>query len=113
MIVNGTRSRSQNIASAAVSNIVANHRLFRGGTIDDLQGFPEDCQFQEAKEDVDDAKPGYGAAHEVIQDKISKRKRVGQEYVRFPECGPRHEDKEKPNLKTKENKGDGEETVHK
>jgi hypothetical protein len=125
MITNGTCSRSQNVALTPVGDVIADHfidrcalpglhslRSFRSRSVDDLQRFPEDRQFEKSEQNVDDAQPGDGTADEVIKNKIPQRKRVCQQDIRLPQCGPRHEDEEKPYLEAEKNEGDGEETIH-
>jgi hypothetical protein len=87
-------------------------RSFGSRAVNHLQRFPENGQFEKTQENVDDPEPGNGATHEVIQNEIPKWERIGKQYVCFPQCGPRHKDKEEPNLETEKNEGNGEETVH-
>jgi hypothetical protein len=88
-------------------------RSFRcGGAIGDLERFPEASQLGQAEHNIDKAKSGNSAPNEIIEKKTAQVKGVGQKNIVFPECRPRHKHKEKTDLETKENEGDGKKAIH-
>jgi hypothetical protein len=52
----------------------------------------------EARDEIDEAEPGHGAAHEVVgQDRLQRRPRLG-EIVPLPEGRPWQDDQKEPDL---------------
>jgi hypothetical protein len=88
------------------------HSLRSSLLIDQFQRSPETVEFAQAEEQIHDAKPGYGTADEIVQEKVLESKRVAEQDIMFPESRPWNKDQEQTDLEAEKNEGDCEKAIH-
>jgi hypothetical protein len=71
----------------------------------EVQGFPE------TQPDVDKAQPRDGSAEVVVEDELTKGRKIQEEKVVFPVLGPGEDNKKESELKTKKNEDDNQDLV--
>jgi hypothetical protein len=71
----------------------------------EVQGFPE------TQTDVDKAQTRDGSAEVVVEDELTKGRKIQEEEVVFPVLGPGEDNEKESELKTKKNEDDHQDLV--